>query len=435
MLYRAGGELPSWVEDCGVEDLHIMSRALKQLKEGATQINVGESGTAARILLAHCALAEKHTIVLSACGRLPQRPIEPLLLYLRELGAQVRGNRGALYAPQWPLTIEPGYISTEGMPSLCTPSSDSSQFVTALLLQAPYLPHGLLLRRAMESVSVRYIDLTLRCMQLAGAKFEIEGADIRVFPGQYDRAQLEELCSQPQGDWSSAQYIFQWIALSPPGTSIRVSGLQFDSSQPDEAIANLMKEVGVDSQSVGNGQVEIRKEPFTPWKKERHYCLNNTPDLVPTWVVTLLALGCPFQISGVEHLRHKESNRIEALLEHARAGGYPLSFINGSFVSYLEKENSATTYPSSPTDVTYFRQKSVILPPLFVVDPRGDHRTAMSWAPVALTGRQVRVNESHVVRKSFSSYWHLWKMYTQQCLSSPPQIELKDVEDARETIG
>ncbi len=80
--------------EAGAKDLQVMYRAIKALGAGEASIDVGESGTAARLLMAACTLHIPYKVTLQGHGRLPLRPMQPLIDSLQLLGGDVCGLGG-----------------------------------------------------------------------------------------------------------------------------------------------------------------------------------------------------------------------------------------------------------------------------------------------------------------------------------------------------
>ena len=111
-----------------------------------------------------------------------------------------------------------------------------------------------------------------------------------------------------------------------------------------------------------------------------------TPDLVPSWVVLLCLLERSFRMTGVRTLRLKESDRIEALREELLKLGYVLKIESDDAISWYGER--VKTAPEAP-----------------VIDPHGDHRLAMAFAPAAVRFPGLIIADAHVVSKSYPAYW------------------------------
>ena len=111
----------------------------------------------------------------------------------------------------------------------------------------------------------------------------------------------------------------------------------------------------------------------------------STPDLVPSWAVLLCLLERSFRMTGVGTLRHKESDRIEALSKELLKLGYVLKVEGHDAISWYGEKIPVTAHP--------------------VIDTHDDHRIAMAFAPAAVRFPGLVINDAYVVSKSYPSFW------------------------------
>ena len=164
------------------------------------------------------------------------RPIGPLVNVLRTLGAKITylGREGFP-----PLRIEPGNF--ENYPSrVDIPATISSQFISALLLIAPFLPHGLVVHLRGSPVSRPYINMTLDVMSAFGISARITGNTVSIPAGHYNRKEPYAI----EADWSAASYHYACCALASDAR-VRLRGLQERSSQGDAILPKLMTSFGI----------------------------------------------------------------------------------------------------------------------------------------------------------------------------------------------
>jgi len=340
------------------------------LQPGKREINIGNAGTAMRFLTAYLAVTEGE-YVLTGSERMCQRPIGKLVQALRQLGADI------------------GYLENEGFPPLTIrgkrlqkqeveiDGSTSSQFISALLMIAPVLPHGLTLKLTGKIISQPYIQLTLRLMKMAGIESTYSGNLIRIDPQPYRET---EITAEP--DWSSASYWYSIAALSRE-CRITIHDLPEESLQGDSVIARYFTALGVKTDFRPQGAVLSRIPASCSWFVEN---FEDTPDMVQTFVVCLGLLGIPFRISGAQSLRIKETDRIAALMNEMKKLGIVLS----------EPENGVLEW-SGRTEKP--------LPGPYRFSTYDDHRMAMSLAPVCLSGQSVYIEDPGVVKKSYPGFW------------------------------
>ena len=184
-----------------------------------------------------------------------------------------------------------------------------------------------------------------------------------------------------ESDWSAASYWYEMAALSDEAC-IELPGLFEKSFQGDAKVAELFEQLGV-STEYGYKSVTLRKSGKHTEIME--YDFVNQPDLAQTFVVTCCMMGIPFRFSGLQSLKIKETDRIAALITEMRKLGYIISESNGSELSWKGERCESETNPA--------------------IDTYEDHRMAMAFAPAALKLKNIRINNPHVVSKSYPKYW------------------------------
>lgn len=362
----AGGTcLPDNLSDC--DDTRVMLQALQTMPP---TIDIRAAGTAMRFLSAYLSITEG-THVITGTARMQQRPIRILVDALRALGAQIdyAGNEG--YPP---LRIT-GKKLKGG--KIALPGNVSSQYISALLMIAPMLEEGLILTLTGEVVSRPYIDLTLQLMRDFGAKAEWKGENcLEVTPQPY-----RSIHYTIESDWSAASYWYEMAALSREAV-ITLPGLYNNSFQGDAKVADLFRELGVDT-CYQDHKVILTKNGHRCQRME--YDFVNQPDLAQTFVVTCALLDIPFRFSGLQSLKIKETDRMAALIAEMKKLGYVLTETDGSVLSWNGTRCNAEAKPA--------------------IDTYEDHRMAMAFAPAALCLKEIFMNEPHVVSKSYPHYW------------------------------
>lgn len=189
---------------------------------------------------------------------------------------------------------------------------------------------------------------------------------------------------KPEYDWSSASFWYAVVALSHHGT-ITLRGLTPPESsiQGDSSVAGIFRSLGVFTNNTDDGLV-IRKSFSVPTITRIRLNMRSTPDLVLPVVTAIAGLGYGALISGIDHLRYKESDRIRALITELRA-------LN-AYIDYAEK-----MLVVHPSDIRYLRP----------VNTYNDHRMAMAFAPLALISRTMEVRDPGVVMKSYPEFWSM----------------------------
>ena len=354
------------LSDC--DDTRVMVSALQG---GEEVVDIGAAGTAMRFLTAYFSVTPG-TRILTGTERMRQRPIRILVDALRSLGAHVdyEGNEGFP-----PLRIR----GTELRGSETVLAGNvSSQYISALLMVGAVLPDGLKLTLEGDVVSRPYIDMTLQLMHDFGAQAEwVSSHSIQVRPGGYG-----DVSFTVESDWSAASYWYQMAALAGPGSEVCLHGLFPQSSQGDSHGAELFGRLGVQT-VYGSDAVRLS---FSGNKVERLEAdLVDMPDLAQTFVVTCCLLGVPFRFSGLQSLKIKETDRLEALKAELRKLGYVVRSERDSILYWDGERCPAHDLP--------------------VIRTYEDHRMAMAFAPACLAVPQVCIDQPQVVSKSYPAYW------------------------------
>lgn len=334
------------------------------------ELDCGNAGTVFRFLTALLA-TQPGRWVLTGSERMEKRPVGPLCKDLQQLGASIEYPGEDGYPP----------VRIHGKPlhggHLQPDASQSSQFVSALLMIAPLLDNGLILELSNTVASRPYIDMTLALMKDAGIGISSENDHIRVKQGNYtDHSFVVE------PDWSSASYWFELAALLP-GIEIFLKGLSMHSLQGDVALTHIFSLLGVGSYDNGRGVIIKRiAEP----ELELVCNFSNCPDLVPAVAATCVALNINATLSGLENLRIKESDRLLALKnELARIN--PQIEISGNGILRIVK------------------QENFKMPHTMRFNTYDDHRMALAFTPLALCIDSVIIENPLVVSKSYPSFW------------------------------
>ena len=344
---------------------------------GATDVNIGAAGTAMRFLTAfYVASADGQTRVVDGSERMRQRPIGKLVDALRQCGARIEyvGNEGFP-----PLQIS-GHALQGGEITLS--ADTSSQFVSALLMVAPTMQQGLQLTLEGEIVSRPYIDMTLALMKHWGVECEVsaDGRRISVPHCNYTPADFTV-----EADWSAASYWFEIEAMSYGDISLQ--GLQQKSLQGDSRVAKIFSTFGIMPDWDENpGSLTLQPTPDVASRMEID--MSDVPDLAQTVAVTCCMTGLPFRLTGLQTLKIKETDRLEALCTELRKLSFMVESANDSELIW-----PGVTIPQPAQEPLAF-------------DTYADHRMAMAFAPVALFVPGIVIRNADVVTKSYPDYWN-----------------------------
>jgi 3-phosphoshikimate 1-carboxyvinyltransferase len=338
-------------------------------------LDAGPAGTTFRFMTAYLSLIGGKS-VLTGSERMKQRPIKVLVEALRELGASITYLEKEGFPP---LEIISGSIS--GNKKLAIPANTSSQYISALLLIAPVLSGGLTLELVGKIVSKPYIEMTLGLMQYFGVSHQWEHQGIHIPEKAYE--------AKPfiiEADWSAASYYYALAAFSD-SADIILYGLFENSLQGDSALTQIFEHFGVKTRFISKGIRIIKEKTILP--ETFHYDFILCPDLAQTLTVVCAGLGVKGYFTGLETLRIKETDRIQALENEISKGGCHISpYTEGSLAGKEIFEVSGKFQTSqTPVFKTY-----------------EDHRMAMAFAPLALL-MPIEIEEPEVVIKSYPDFW------------------------------
>lgn len=332
--------------------------------------DIGAAGTSMRFLTAYLSKLPGEWEI-TGTERMQKRPINILVEALNAIGAHIEYLKVKGFPP---LKIK-GKALLGG--EIYLSGGVSSQFISALLMIAPTMEKGLIIHLEGDVISVPYIKLTLKIMAEFGVKSDWEGNTIRIYPTEY-----KPIKYTVESDWSAASYWYEMAALAN-NANIELKGLFKDSGQGDSKVAELFLDLGVNTEYIDGGVVLTKTDRIA--KKMFHNFINE-PDLAQTFVVTCCLKNIPFLFTGLQSLKIKETDRIEALKIEMRKLGY---VITDSQDSILEWDGERCEPEADPVIATY-----------------EDHRMAMAFAPAAIILEHLKIDEPKVVTKSYPNYWN-----------------------------
>lgn len=353
------------LSDC--DDTDVM---VKALNSNDSHFDVKAAGTAMRFLTAFLSKVVGEWTI-TGTERMKNRPIRILVDALNAVGAKIEYLEKEGFPPLRIMgsALQGGEISLDG--------GVSSQYISALLMIAPLMEKGLTLHLQGKVISKPYIHLTLQLMKQYGVESEWVGSTIKVAPQSY-----RPLPYTVESDWSAASYWYEMMALSQQA-EIELKGLFKESLQGDAAGAKLFAQLGVATDYKAGGVV-LRKNGNVCQKLI--YDFVNEPDLVQTFVTTCAFMDIPFRFTGLQSLKIKETDRIEALKCELRKLGYVLTDTNGSILEWNGERCEPEAHP--------------------VITTYEDHRMAMAFAPASLVRKEgIEIAHPEVVSKSYPHFW------------------------------
>ena len=330
------------------------------LKPVSNTLNCGEAGLCLRMFSPITALCDEE-IEISGLGSLLKRPISMIESPLKDLGAKCVTNNGFLPA-RIHGPMKGGKAIVDG--------SISSQFLTGLILALPIVMNDTILD-VKDLKSRPYIDMTLKVQSEFGVCVENQEYKRFLIPGNQ---QYRSTVYNVEGDWSGTAFLLVAGAISG---EVNVTGIDIESNQADKAILEAIERAGAQIDMSLN-RVVVKKKYLKAFEFDATEC----PDLFPPLVA--LAVHCSGRtfIKGVSRLKHKESDRGEALkLEFSKLGAE--IHLNGDV---MEINGSTLTGGD--------------------VDSHNDHRMAMALAVTATNGTgEVTVNGSECISKSYPEFF------------------------------
>jgi len=330
---------------------------------------LGNSGTSMRLLLSVAALGHGR-LTLDGSERMRERPLAPLVEALRALGAAISyaGRPGC----------PPVRLEARGLDggTVKIPAAESSQYLSSLLLAAPYARDTVEIEAVGPLLSRPYVDMTRFVMEAFGVRVESSGPQSFLVPKE---RRYHGRRFRIEADLSSASYF--WAAAAVTGGSVTIRNVRpFETCQGDVGFLDLLEAMGCavlkepDAVTVQGGPLEGIEAD-----------MNGMPDMVPT-----LAAVAPFAegrttIRNVPHLRFKESDRLRSVTRAWRRLGAQVRELPDG----LEIDGGKSLTGA-------------------VVDPENDHRLAMSLAVIGLRTPGVRILNEDCVQKSFPGFWTLF---------------------------
>ncbi|ODP98702.1 3-phosphoshikimate 1-carboxyvinyltransferase [Salinivibrio kushneri] len=332
----------------------------------ATTLFLGNAGTAMRPLTAALCLGEGD-VTLTGEPRMKERPIGHLVDALNAIGADIH------------------YLETEGYPPLrihgtglaggdvSIDGSISSQFLTALLMAAPFAEQETRITIKGDLVSKPYIDITLAIMAQFGVEVQNDQYQAFVIPaGQCYQSPGHFMV---EGDASSASYFLAAAAIK--GGEVKVTGIGRHSVQGDIQFADALAAMGAEIEW-GEDYVLARRQTL----KGVDMDFNHIPDAAMTIGVAALFAEGPTWIRNVYNWRVKETDRLYAMATELKK------------VGAVVEEGEDYLYVEPPTQLQHA-----------AIDTYDDHRMAMCFSLVALSDTPVTINDPGCTSKTFPDYF------------------------------
>lgn len=328
---------------------------------------IGNAGTAARFLTAFLALGHG-TYTLDGVERMRQRPIGDLIEALTELGVNVNAPTGC----------PPVQILAEGLKGgRANIAGDvSSQFLSGLLMAAPYAQTPLELVVTGDLNSKPYVDMTLGIMAEFGVSVEREGyTRFIVRPQQYRALGTYAI----ESDASAASYFFAAPAIC--GGRVQVDNISTRSKQGDVGFVQVLAQMGC---TVEEGPDWLAVVGPAGDLNGVDVDLRDIPDTAQTLAAIAPFAKTPTTIHGIASARVKETDRVAATCTELKRLG----------VTVEEYPDGMQIHPCAHLQPT-------------VIHTYDDHRMAMAFALVGLRAAGVSIENPECVSKTFPNYFEV----------------------------
>ena len=329
---------------------------------------LGNAGTAIRPLTAALTIG-KGRFVLDGVQRMRERPIIDLVNGLKQLGAEVSCINGTDSPP-----VE---VIANGLPGGTTRLSGaiSSQYLSAILMAAPYAKTDVQIEITDKLVSVPYVEMTLQLMLLFGVSVE---------NGKFKHFRVPSMpYSSPgkiyvEGDASSASYFLAGAAIS--GGPVTVKGCGTESLQGDSRFAEVLEKMGANVEW-SEREISVSGSSLNGIDVD----MNMMPDAAMTLAVAALFASGQTTIRNIHNWRVKETERLKAVSTELRKLG---------------------------AEVEEGEDYLVINPPKKIknaeIDTYEDHRMAMAFSLAACGDASVTINDPGCVSKTFPEYFEVF---------------------------
>ncbi|WP_425359952.1 3-phosphoshikimate 1-carboxyvinyltransferase [Candidatus Karelsulcia muelleri] len=350
------------------DDTFILKKALFSKKK---LINIKHSGTAMRFLTAFFSIKENREVILTGSYRMQERPISILVETLKKLGVKIFYEKKNGYPPLRIMgnKLLGGEINID--------ATISSQYISALMLIASKFENGLKIYLSNKITSISYINMTLKVLKKLGINV-LWNKNIIYIKNKKFKKKIKRII---ESDWSSASYYYSLVALSKKA-DLNLKFFNKKNIQGDSIISNIYKDFFNVKTFFNKNEINLKKLIDIDLNSI-DIDLNSTPDIAQTIVVTCTGLKIKCVLRGLETLKIKETDRLNALKNELSKLGVKSIITNSSIelVNFNEiKKNEIYIY-------TY-----------------DDHRMAMSFSTLGIR-YPISILNYNVVSKSYPNFW------------------------------
>jgi len=356
-----------------------------------TDLFCGESATTLRFMTAICALIPGKCRLVGGPS-LSKRPVKSLVEALKKL----RVNCSIEGKTTPPVTVEGGTLKG-GTTEL--PGNISSQFISALLLIAPFAEKEVSIRLTTPMTSKPYVLMTLKCLKKFGINVGTAFDKFVVTRQRYQPTRFEV-----EGDWTSASY---FLALGAVSGGVEVENLSTSSIQGDRVILDFLRSMGAQVKIAGNS-VTVSKSKLKAIRADFSDCI----DLLPTMAILAALADGVSEFTGIERARIKESNRVAAVKEGLERLGITVTEEqNRLTITGLTTKKPAKDSEDEKGEAGDESAPATAEPAVegAVIDSKDDHRIAMAFGVLGTAVGGITINKAECVAKTFPQFWEILK--------------------------
>ncbi len=340
-----------------------------KIQQSEQDIFLGNNGTATRFLTSVAALGHGRFRI-SGGERMAERPIEPLIQALQGWDVQIKSEADN--------GCPPLAIDADGLAGNKTilPEGKSSQYISSLLLVAPYTAQAAELEVVGQVFSRPYVEMTLAVMADFGIRVEAAHAlnYFRIPQGCYQGTDYPI-----EGDASGASYF--WAAAAITGGKVTVANVPVPSLQGDAQLVPLLARMGCEVSMVKGGITVNGPEQLEGIEVD----MGNMPDVAPTLAVVAAFAEGTTVINNIAHLRIKECDRLAVMVSELRKLGADVE----------EEDDRMIIHGQAGGDNLHGGD----------IKTFEDHRIAMCFGVASLKIPGIRIHGQECVVKSFPDFW------------------------------
>lgn len=351
------------------EDTLLLQRLIGDLNQGNTnRFYCDNAGTVSRFIIGLLSITKGEYIV-DGSQRLRQRPMKPLIEALRKLGVGINCLEREGFLP-----IEICSSGEINGGEIDIDTNLSSQFLTSLLLIAPKFSKTSIFNLSGSNMSLPYIEMSVELIREMGIDIEFKDNKIKVEPGEYN---LKDIIIE--ADWSSASFGYELAYITKE--VVFIPNLKPNSIQGDSISKEYFSYFGIETIFNQDGGILIPKQETSI--EDLEFNIGNCPDLFLPLAVCGALSQRRIVFKNTSTLKHKESNRIEAIKYN----------INNLGFETIEEENSL---------IICKKRKEIKTKEIKSFD---DHRVAMAFGLLKLMDNEISVDNPECVKKSFPEFW------------------------------